>query len=156
MPDAPTRPFDFDAQRTRGLDALLDTLIPPSADGRLPGAGEVGLAAYLWERAPDLGPFLARGLEALDRLASERGAPGFASLAPADRAAALQAHADHDPVLLPALIFHAYCGYYQQQRVVEGLGLEHRPPFPEGHALRPTDASLLEGVRRRPPLYREV
>ena len=31
------------------LAAALDLLIPPSADGRLPGAGELGLARYVEE-----------------------------------------------------------------------------------------------------------
>jgi hypothetical protein len=156
MSDASANPFDLSRDQRRGLLALLDTLIPPSDDGRLPGAGEAGVLAYLAERAADLRPLLLQGLSALDALATQRGAADFASLPPAERAAALSAYAGSDPVLLPALIFHAYCGYYQQQAVVEALGLPHRPPFPEGYELAPTDASLLDRVRELPPLYREA
>lgn len=148
--------LDLDSDQSRGLLALLDTLIPPSADGRLPGAGQAGVLTYLAERAADLRPLLLQGLERLDALAAQRGAPDFASLAPAERAAVLTAYGEQDPVLLPALIFHGYCGYYQQQPVVEALGLPYRPPFPDGYEMAPTDASLLDGVRERPPLYRQV
>lgn len=141
---------------TRGLEALLDTLIPPSDDGRMPGAGQAGVASYLAERAPDLAPLIAQALAALDAKAAERGAARFADLPPAARAEVLAAHAEGDPALLPALLFHTYAGYYQQRPVVEGLGYEHRPPFPEGYPLEPTDPARLDGVRQRAPFYREV
>ena len=44
---------------TRNLSAVLDELIPPSADGRLPGAGALGLASAIEEKMreqPDLRP----------------------------------------------------------------------------------------------------
>ena len=49
---------------TGTLRAVLDEIIPPSGDGRLPGAGELGLAEGLRERAADLWPVLAPALEA--------------------------------------------------------------------------------------------
>ena len=143
-------------ERTRGLEALLDTLIPPSADGALPGAGEVGLAMVLAEQAPELAPLIEGALTALDARAAERGAAGFADLRPEDRAELLVAHAETDPTLLPGLLFRTYTSYYQQRDVILALGLEHRPPHPEGYTLEPTDPARLDGVRQRPRLYREA
>jgi hypothetical protein len=57
--------------------------------------------------------------------------------------------------LPPILVLHAYTGYYQQARVVEALGLEARPPHPEGYRMEPNDFALLERVRRRRRLYRQ-
>ena len=140
----------------RTLTALLDTIIPPSADGRLPGAGAAGLAAYLDEavrKAPDLGPVLEQGLADLDRLARERGGGDFASLDAAVRAETLEALSSRQPGFLPTLSFHVYAGYYQSPRVAEVLGT--RPaPFPDGYEVEPNDLSLLDPVRERAPLYR--
>ena len=136
----------------RGLAALLDTLIPPSQDGRLPGAGELGLGTELAAR-DDLRPLLTGGLATLD---AKAGGDGFAALDAGARAEVLHAHADADPAFVPSLLFHLYSAYYQQPRVVAGLGFEHRPPYPQGYAMDPTDTSRLDAMRRRPPLYREV
>ena len=61
-----------------------------------------------------------------------------------------------DDVLCPTLTFVAYVGYYQHPRVVAALGLEHRPPHPKGHEMEASDLTLLDPVRRRGKLYREV
>ena len=144
--------------RTLTLSAVLDTIIPPSADGRLPGAGAAGLAGYLEEavrRTPDLGPVLEQGLAALDARAGERGAEDFASLDPAVRAELLGSLSSEQPGFLPLLGFHVYAGYYQDPVVARALGT--RPaPFPDGYEVEPNDLSLLDPVRQRAPLYRDA
>jgi hypothetical protein len=145
-----------DAQRT-ALTAVLDAIVPPSADGRLPGAGEIGLADRIEARLGAMIAFTAHGLDALDALARERGARGFAALAAPERAEVLNAHAAADPGFLPGLIFQTYSAYYEHPRVMEGLGLEPRPPHPKGYALEQPDLdALLAPVRARAKLYREV
>lgn len=137
------------------LGHLLDTIVPPSEDGALPGAGEVGLAALLDEKVPELRPLLRQALAALDGIAGAPGAESFGALAPAERAAALDEFAAREPGFLPGLLYHTYALYYQQPRVLEGLGFEARPPFPLGYELEAGDLSLLEPVRRRTGLYRD-
>jgi hypothetical protein len=39
---------------------------------------------------------------------------------------------------------------------MRSLGQEPRPPFPKGHAVEQGDWSLLDPVRKRPPMYRVV
>ena len=46
--------------------------------------------------------------------------------------------------------------YYRDDRVMRSLGMEPRPPFPNGHEVEQGDWSLLDPVRKRPRLYREV
>ena len=79
-----------DAQRA-ALTAVLDAIIPQSTDGRMPGAGELGLARGIEQQLGAMVAFTARSLDALDALARERGASGFAALAAADRVDALNA-----------------------------------------------------------------
>lgn len=138
------------------LTSVLDTLIPPSEDGRLPGAGELGLGDAIVERAQALAPLLAQALAAVDELARESNALPFASLDAAARTDVLSTFAAEQPGVFQGLLFQTYAGYYQNARVVAALGLEARPPYPEGHALETGDLSLLEPVRRRSKHYREV
>ena len=135
-------------------NALLDVILPPSADGRMPGAGDLGLAGYLAERAPDLLPAVDQALTRLDELAAARGAGGFLEATRSLRASLVHELDAEQPGLLPGLVFHVDSGYYQHPRVLEGLGLEPRPPFPKGYELEPGDLGGLERVRQRGPIYR--
>jgi hypothetical protein len=154
MSDAPTI---LTPDRHRALTAVLDALVPPSADGRLPGAGALGLADAIEQKMreqPDLQPAVLGGLEALDALAKQGGAAGFADAPPAERAELLSRVSAEAPAFLPGLIFHTYVTYYHQAPVLEALGVPGRPPHPEGYAVADMDESLLEPVRARDPLYR--
>jgi hypothetical protein len=151
----PTLPAD----RERALSSVLDEVIPPSPDGRLPGAGTLGLAGTLrpaLQHQPGLAAAVDAGLAAADALAQRRGAERFAELPKPERRDVLNEVAAAQPGFLPGLIFHTYVGYYQDARVVEALGLEARPPHPKGYEIESSDLALLDAVRRRPKLYRSV
>ena len=143
----------FSEDEHRVLASVLDEIIPPSDDGRLPGAGRLGLARYIdeaLEKTPDLRSMIAQGLSDLDSQARSRNASGFAALSREDKLQLLNAWG----FVLP-LTLHTFTGYYQHPRVVEALGLEARPPHPKGYEMEPNDLSLLDQVRQRPKLYRE-
>jgi hypothetical protein len=149
----------FSADDERALASVLDEIIPPGGARKLPGAGELGLATFVAEFAqtmPVLQPVIEQGLATLTRLAASRDSRGFASLSATDRAAVLSELAAADQMFLPTLTFVAYVGYYQNPRIVTALGLEPRAPHPKGYEMEPNDLSLLEPVRRRGKIYREV
>ena len=142
----------------RTLASVLDEIIPPSDDGKLPGAGALGVAAHIAqaiERAPELELTIAPGLTAANALANERHGRRFAELAREQKLAVLTALDSAQPAFVPTLTFHAYIGYYQHPRVIAALGLEPRPPHPQGYTMEPNDLTLLDAVRQRPKLYRE-
>lgn len=154
-----TDPFPLSADDERALASVLDEIIPPSPDRKLPGAGEIGLVAAIAaaaKQSPDLGPTVARGLQALDALAHERRGCAFSALAGAERTECLRDLAAADPTFVPSLAFPTYVAYYQHPRVMEALGREARPPHPMGYEMEPFDLTLLEPVRRRSKLYRDV
>lgn len=143
----------FSACEMRLLASVLDEIIPPSNDGKFPGAGQIGIATYVDEAlrdTPDLRDMIAQGLADLDTLARRRNAPGFAALPRETKLQLLNEQA----FVLP-LTFHAYAAYYQQPEVLTALGLEARPPHPKGHEMEPNDLTLLDAVRRRPKMYRD-
>jgi hypothetical protein len=142
----------------RALASVLDEIIPPSPDGRFPGAGALGVAEHVeqaLQKTPDLGPPIQQGLSALEALAAGRGAGSFAALSAQDRSTVLDEIATREAAFLPTLVFLAYAGYYRSERVVEALGIEPRPPHPKGYDMEPNDLTLLDDVRRRPKMYRE-
>jgi hypothetical protein len=153
--DEETKVAALSSEQERALACVLDEVVPASSDGRLPGAGELGLAGSVLERAGEMIEVIVRGLAALDGLAGQRGAPGFAALPQPERVRVLEEHASREPAFLMGLVPHTYVGYYQDARIVAALGLEPRPPYPQGYELEPGDLGLLDRVRQRRKLYRE-
>lgn len=150
--------MNFSDDELRDLAALLDEVIPPSADGRMPGAGELGLGERIAREMAANGVMLdtvRSGIANLDRVArGEHGSP-FGELPSDDRKRVLAQVAEAEPTLVPTLAFPTYIAYYEHPRVLSALGLEPRPPHPDGYELEPFDTKLLEGVRQRAHSYRE-
>ena len=135
------------------LSSLLEVIIPASDDGRMPSAGELDFVAYLREWAPEFLPKIVRVLDALDELcASTR---EFTTLARFERQLLVEELSRMQPDLFDELHRRTLSCYYQDDRVLIGLGLQPGPPFPRGNTIEPGDLSLLDAVRQRPKLYRE-
>ncbi len=129
------------------LDKILDTLIPPSRDGRMPGAGTLGLADTV--RAQTSGDVVEAGLAAAE-------ARGFCSLDLDERVAVLREIESQQPAFVPTLYLPICAAYYQHPSVREGLGLEPDPPYPKGYELEPGNLDGLERVKARGPIYRDA
>jgi len=155
--DAPDDAFTFSADDERMLVRLLDAIVPPSDDGRLPGAAELDLPGHIARtvgETPLLRPVVEYGLTALAELAKKRTPAGLTALSAEETRAVLEEFAETDQFFLPAFLFLVYSSYYQSRRVVEALGLEPRPPHPKGYPMEPSDPTLLDPVRRRGRLFR--
>lgn len=46
--------------------------------------------------------------------------------------------------------------YYRDDRVLRSIGVEVRPPFPQGYDIEDSDWALLDPVSRRGKIYREA
>lgn len=134
------RTFAIPHQRT--LAALAELMIP--ADGDLPGASDAVIFNDLMAELSRDSAAVIQGLETLASISSDlqmdvvnrlRGsAPGF-------------------------LRFFETCVvtcYYRDSRVQQSLGMPGRAPFPGGYAVAPSNWSLLDPVRQRPPFFRDV
>ena len=147
----------FSAAHARALACVLDEIIPPAADGTLPGAGALGLEEHVaaaLHSAPALREMVERSLTALTDLAQRKNARGLAALSDRERAEVLRELAASDDAVPPVLAIHAYSAYYQHPRTLTALGLEPRAPHPGGYTIEPNDLSLLDPVRRRAAFYR--
>jgi hypothetical protein len=130
------------------FDALVDTLVPAGKDAVMPSANEVDILAYIVDSAPDFAPQLAT---IVDRFDIE-----FASSEEDRRGQLVQAFEQEQPQLFGELLFHTYARYYQDARVLEGIGLAAGPPFPRGNTVEAGDLSLLDAVVEKSNGYRKV
>lgn len=134
------------------MEALLDLVIPPSRDGAMPGAGNLGLkntVAASVEADVLLGPAVAAGLRAVCDAALAIHPVGLPALSPGMRLEVVREVLGKHPTLMNALARHLYPAYYQHPAVLDALGEPARPPFPEGFQVEPTDARLLAELHAR-------
>lgn len=136
------------------MQAFLDVVIPPSGDGKLPGAASLDLASDMASRIeadPALGPFIQAGLQAVHDAALVRDRAGLSGLSPQARVEVVEAQLAAHPMLMLGIGLHLYPAYYQHPRVLAGLGEPPRTPFPEGYTLEETDPQLMQTLldRRR-------
>lgn len=132
------------------MEAFLDVVIPPSAEGKMPGAGSLGLASSLAdivEADATFGPLVQAGLRAIQDAALARDSGGLAGLSAAVCVELVEAQAKAQPMLMVGVARYLYPAYYQHPRVLESLGEPPRPPFPEGYEVEPTDPELLAKLR---------
>ena len=134
------------------LRCLAGMIIPPSAEYGVPGADDGTIFADI---VGSIGRDTDQVRAALAKLHSLAGG-SFAALDPARRSAvSAQLRAERSPAVGVLTRIVLLC-YYRDDRVMESLGLEPRPPFPKGHVLEQWDWSLLDPVRARSPFWRPV
>lgn len=138
------------------LRALADVIVPPSGKYGIPGAGDEAIAKTIVKDA-NYGDKLARLIAALDTLnAMAQGVHGaeFALLHDDQRQAVAFTFREEQPAaatLAEQLVTQCY---YRDDRVVTSLGMELRPPMPDGYKVDQGDWSLLEQVQKRQPFHR--
>jgi hypothetical protein len=140
------------------LGEVLDEIIPPSSDGSFPGAGELGVGERIEEalaERPDVAHLIEQGLASIGDLAERRSPSGFGGLSKPERVAVLREVEAAEPGLFGVLVMQAYFGYYTDPRITERLGVRN-PPQPDGYELELGDLRLLDPVRARPKLWRDV
>lgn len=150
IPVASEPPLSLDDRRA--LRALVALMIPASAQYQVPGADDdlifSDILATLRPHARLAGDALAH-LHAL--------AEGcFADLDAAGQEAVAQRFRSGRSALANLLVSVTVQCYYRDDRVMRSLNMEVRPPFPKGFEVEQGDWSLLDPVRARPPMYREV
>jgi hypothetical protein len=138
--------------QSRDLRCIAGMMVPASEAHNVPGADDRTIFADI---TASLGRDLAAVREALGMLAALSGG-AFADLDETRRAAVAASFQAQGGALLAVLNRIVLQCYYRDDRVVRSLGLEPRPPFPKGHTLEQGDWSLLDPVRARPKMWRDV
>lgn len=141
-----TSDLTLSAAEQDALRALLGTILPASADGRMPSAAELDFPAYVSAQAGGFWPGLRALLSDLPT--------DFADKSQGDRAAILKGIATGQPKAFDDLIFRVYDCYYQNDAVRLLIGSHPVPPFPRGNEIPAGDLSSLDAVVQRSPGYR--
>jgi hypothetical protein len=135
------------------LAALLSHIIPASQDGRMPAATDIEFESYVASIEPN---FAAELPSALDYLAFVAGSKmRFEALTDAAQQAAIEQSQQKLNKFYSILTPIVFACYYQNEKVLEGLGLESRAPFPKGNDVELGDLSLLDPVRTRGLIWRQ-
>lgn len=140
------------AAEARDLRRLVAYMVPASREYGVPGADDAAIFA-------DIVRSLGRDRDDVRRaLAVLRDIAGgdFAALDAARADAAAAALLDRTGPVTAALGRAVLQCYYRDDRVMHALGVEPRAPYPKGRELEPGDWSLLDAVRGRPPMWRDV
>ncbi len=147
-------PFSVEQQAT--LDALADLLIPASDDGCMPSAKSLALLA---DGRPLTAPERAlfeQGLADLEARSSRLHGTAFAHLPAAEAMALVDALRQERSAFLQSYMVQIVGRYLAHESVLPLIGLPVRPHWPEGHVVAPGDWSLIDVVRKRGKIYREV
>jgi hypothetical protein len=139
------------------LRAAMDLIIP--ADGPMPKATDAGALGYI-ERvlpsSPRLAAQLTESLAVLEAYSLRTYNTPFPQLTQPQRIALLREMEATAPPQFAALRNLVYESYYTQPAIWKLIGYELYSTDHGGPHMAPFDESLLEDVRNRGPLYREV
>jgi hypothetical protein len=134
------------------LRCLAGMIIPASAKYGVPGADDDTILA---DTVASIGRDAHHVHAALATLRGLAGGP-FAALDAARRTEVAASLREDGGAAVRTLTRIVLLCYYRDDRVMESLGLELRPPFPKGHVIEQGDWSLLDPVRARKPFWRPV
>jgi hypothetical protein len=140
------------ADQRRSLRCLAEIIIPASTEYGVPSAGDDAIFADILRSLGRDADHVVAALRTLDTLSGGV----FADLDPPRRdaiAARLREAGGDALTYLTRIVLQCY---YRDDRVMRSLDMEVRPPFPKGFELEQGDWSLLDPVRARPKLFRDV
>ena len=146
--------LDSNQQRTFG--AILDMIIPASGDGRFPSAAETDVLGYVAKTDPKLLETVRIELDRLNTMSEDLHGLVFGDAHETVRQELLDEIRGKEPHFLRGLALQTVTLYYQDDRVMEAIGMEARPPIPKGYEVVAGDLSLLDPVRARGQVYRDV
>lgn len=124
----------------QALHRIAGLLIPASREHGVPGADDPAIFADI---VRSIGRDMADVRKALANLEGKD---------PDAMMQAMQPPCSDVSLALGRVILQCY---YRDDRVLNAIGVEPRPPFPKGHELEQGDWSLLDPVRKRAPFWRD-
>jgi hypothetical protein len=143
---------DLDPAECRDFRRLAGFMIPASAEYGVPGADDETIFADIVRSLGRDRNDVHRALSMLREIADD----DFADLEAAQaEAVAMTLLREESPVVTALGRVVLQC-YYRDDRVLRALNIEPRAPFPKGREVEQGDWSLLDAVRRRSRMWRDV
>ena len=146
-------------QRQELLTQVLDELIPPSLDGRVPGAGQLGVGTSIMNGSPAARPGDEEAVEAVLSFL-ERESESFGELDSDEKTNALQSVEARFPEQFAQLVRLTYMDYYSRPDIRPLFGVGRHPVHPDGYPVEAESPEFMEElvapVRARGPCYRNA
>jgi len=139
------------------LTQVINRIIP--AKDTLPGAGDLGIAAFIEDTAaksPELTRLFNDGLAKIGVAAGRDSAGRFGSLSNTAKDDLLWSIETAIPVFFDQLVLQTYNGYYTSPEVFDLIGYTMPKLAPEGSQPELLDVSLLDQQRKREPFWIKV
>ena len=142
-----TKPIVTDHPLSQTEQSVLRTLagmiVPASIEYQVPGANDEIIFADIIQSSREAADIIRSGIAYATTTAAERDLE------------AISAELEGQAVLAPLVSLVLQC-YYRDDRVMEALGMEARPPFPKGYEVEQGDWSMLEPVQQRGKIWRDA
>ncbi len=137
------------------LDAILDELIPPSEDGKIPGAGALGVAEFL----PTARSYASDPTGSVQTILSAVSGD-FVALTRDEKIADLKRVEAAHGQAFETLVRLTYMGYYSRPDTRPHFGVGAHPIHPKGYPVARESAELMDQltapVRARGKAYRDA
>ena len=141
-------------QQKETLAVVVDMMIP--AEGEMPSAADPLIMNAIIDGLGDNGSLVVLALSALDDLSNNKYEQLFTRLDSGHRDELIASFKSSHTELVQLIQYCTASHYYQDDRVMQALGLEARSPHPGGYSVKATDWSLLDPVRGREKIYRKI
>lgn len=138
------------------LTILLDQIIPSDPHRGKPSAADVNVVAYIQERDPEMMKDIEEEMDELSEQAKSTYSDELQNLSPEQQTDVINQAREKEPRFYTRLAVHTVTAYYQNEQVLNSIGLQARAPYPKGYTVRKGDLSLLEPVRQRGPIWRKT
>ncbi len=135
------------------LQTLLNLIIPSSEDGKMPSATEVGFLNYLNKNKQI--SWIQEGLLKIIEESQKKYGKNFQKLSSSEQSELIDNLKRSFLKFFNRLTTEVIKCYYQNDTVLDGIGVDAHPPFPNGQILEEGDLSLLEAVYLRGKIYRD-
>ncbi len=150
------RKTQFGEAQTASLNVLIDLLIPASRDRCMPAATDLLLYADISDLPAQDRQLFESGLAQIEARSMQQHHIGFAQLQAVDAQALVDTFRAEGSQFIQSFITQTVGRYLAHDDVMPLIGLEARPPWPKGNPVAGGDWSLLDVVKTRQKLYREV
>ena len=144
----------LDAEETATLRHIVGAMIPASEEFGVPGADDPVIFDDILSIVRTNVDLVGTGISAVDAMARSRFDERLIDLEADDRESVLMEFSQSPATPMRYLVTITAQCYYRDDRVMASLGMDARPPFPEGHEIPQGDLSLLDPVKARGPIWR--
>ena len=141
----------LDKEQNRALTSLLNLIIPASEDGKMPGASDIVFIDYI--NNENQLSLIQEGLIRIIDETNNQYCQEFSALSVADQLTIVNVLKRELFRFFTDLTTQVVQCYYQHDDILKAIGLDARPPFPEGYDVEEGDILLLEPVFLRGKIY---